>query len=74
VTGTCVDPGPSRARLSCRRAAALFREHTGWSFHPLRHHRNVAGFDELLDGLAQDPMTTADLLTLLKNRLGDLGN
>ena len=32
--------------------------------------RNVAGFDELLDGLAQGPMTTAELLTLLRGRLG----
>ena len=32
-----LDPGSGRARLSYRRAAALFHEHTGWSLHQLRH-------------------------------------
>ena len=32
-----LDPGTGRARLSYRRAAALFHQHTGWSLHQLRH-------------------------------------
>jgi integrase/recombinase XerD len=32
-----LDPGTGRARLSYRRAAALFQEHTGWTLHQLRH-------------------------------------
>ena len=32
-----IEPDSGRARLSYRRAAALFAEHTGWSLHQLRH-------------------------------------
>jgi integrase/recombinase XerD len=32
-----IDPVTGRARLSYRRAAALFAEHTGWALHQLRH-------------------------------------
>jgi len=32
-----IDPGTGRARLSYRRAAAIFAERTGWSLHQLRH-------------------------------------
>ena len=32
-----LDPVGGRARLSYRRAAALFRQTTGWSLHQLRH-------------------------------------
>jgi SAM-dependent methyltransferase len=32
-----LDPGSGRARLSYRRAAALFQQHTGWTLHQLRH-------------------------------------
>jgi integrase/recombinase XerD len=32
-----IDPDTGRARLSYRRAAALFAEHTGWTLHQLRH-------------------------------------
>jgi integrase/recombinase XerD len=32
-----LDPDTGRARLSYRRAAALFHERTGWSLHQLRH-------------------------------------
>jgi integrase/recombinase XerD len=32
-----IDPGTGRARLSYRRAAALFHERTSWSLHQLRH-------------------------------------
>jgi len=32
-----LDPESGRARLSYRRAAALFQQHTGWTLHQLRH-------------------------------------
>ncbi len=32
-----LDPSTGRARLSYRRAAAIFAERTGWSLHQLRH-------------------------------------
>jgi integrase/recombinase XerD len=32
-----LDPATGRARLSYRRAAALFAGHTGWTLHQLRH-------------------------------------
>jgi hypothetical protein len=35
-----LDPPTGRARLSYRRAAALFAEHTGWTLHQLRTRRS----------------------------------
>ena len=32
-----LDPETGRSRLSYRRAAHLFQEHTGWTLHQLRH-------------------------------------
>jgi integrase len=37
VAGLDLDPTSGRARLSYRRAAELFRMHTGWTLHQLRH-------------------------------------
>ena len=37
VAGLDLDPASGRARRSYRRAAELFRVHTGWTLHQLRH-------------------------------------
>ncbi|HEV2931089.1 MAG TPA: site-specific integrase, partial [Propionibacteriaceae bacterium] len=37
VAGLDLDLASGRARLSYRRAAELFRVHTGWTLHQLRH-------------------------------------
>jgi hypothetical protein len=37
IAGLDLDPTSGRARLSYRRAAELFRVHTGWTLHQLRH-------------------------------------